>query len=262
RQRILFGALLLGAVLWVTRGSPWPLWATGAQVVLLTLSGLTGFVFGDTWFFRALVILGPGRAGLMTSLAPVLTALIGWPVLGERLGPMAWLGMILTVGGVVWVMLERETREHASLHGRVGVGILAGSLAALGQSLGYVFSKLALRSGIDPLSATAIRISTAAVGIWLLAVFQGQVKTTVGALPDRGAAAFMLGGTVLGPVTGVVLSLVALQFIEAGVAASIISVYPMLALAISSRFHGEPMTARSLFGALMATAGVVVLFLR
>jgi drug/metabolite transporter (DMT)-like permease len=32
-----------------------------------------GFVFGDTNYFRALVILGPGRAALLASLAPLFT---------------------------------------------------------------------------------------------------------------------------------------------------------------------------------------------
>jgi drug/metabolite transporter (DMT)-like permease len=121
---------------------------------------------------------------------------------------------------------------------------------------------MALRTGIDPLSANTIRIGAAALTIWGLAVVQGQALTTVKALRDRGAAAFMLGGAIMGPVVGVVLSLTALEFIEAGVAASIIAIYPILAMAISSRFHGEPMTRRSLIGALVATAGVVVLFLR
>jgi drug/metabolite transporter (DMT)-like permease len=262
RHRIVVAGVLLSLALWVTHGAPWPFWATRGATALLALSGIVGFVFGDTFFFRSLVILGPGRAGLLLSLSPLITAAIGWPLLGEHLGPMALLGMTLAVGGVSWVMLERGTHETLSRHGRVSTGIVAGLLAALGQSGGYVLSKLALRSGIDPLSANTIRIGAAAVTMWAFTAAQRQIGPTLGALRDRGATAFMLGGAILGPVVGVVLSLTALEFIEAGVAASIIAVYPILALAISSRFHGEPMTPRSLIGALVATAGVVVLFLR
>jgi drug/metabolite transporter (DMT)-like permease len=262
RLRIVVATVVLGLVLWATHGAPWPIWATAQQTALLAVSGVIGFVFGDTFFFRALVILGAGRAGLLLSLAPLFTAAIGWPLLGERLGGRALLGMVLAVGGVAWVMLERRTHEHASRHGRLSTGVIAGLLAALGQSGGYVLSKMALRTGIDPLSANTIRLATAAVTIWTLAAVQRRVGPTIGALRDRGAAAFMLGGAILGPVVGVVLSLTALEFIEAGVAASIIAIYPILALAISARFHGEPMTPRSLIGAVVATTGVVVLFLR
>lgn len=262
RHRLLVGTLLLAGALWVSHGSPWPVWASTSQVALLGASGLIGFAIGDTWFFRALVILGAGRAVLMASLAPLLTAAIGWPVLGERLGPMALLGMALTIGGVVWVLMEQRTHEHASRHGRVATGVIAGILAALGQAIGYVLSKMALRTGLDPLSANVIRITAGALAIWSYAALRGQVGSTLRGVRDRSTAAFMLGGTVFGPVLGVVLSLTALAFIEAGVAASIIAVNPVLTLVISSRFHGEPLTPRSLFGALIAIAGVVVLFMR
>ncbi len=262
RQRVTLAALLLMAALWVARGSPWPWWATRPQVAWLAISGLIGFVFGDTWFIRAMVILGAGRAGLMASLAPLFTALVGWPLLGERLGPQAWLGMALTVAGVAWVMMARDTREHAREHGRIGPGVVAGFLGALGQAVGYVLSKLALRSGIDPLSANTIRIVAAALAIGTLTALRGELVPTVTALRDRAAVGFMAAGTLFGPVLGVLLSLTALQFTQAGVAASIIAVYPIPALAISSRFHGEPLSARSLLGAVLAVTGVVVLFLR
>lgn len=82
------------------------------------------------------------------------------------------------------------------------------------------------------------------------------------ALRDRRGSLFMAGGAFCGPFLGVTLSLVALQRIEAGVAASITTCYPVLAIVIASRFHGERFTARIVFGALIAVAGVVVLFTR
>ena len=94
------------------------------------------------------------------------------------------------------------------------------------------------------------------------AALQRDVRRSLGALRDRRAAVFMAGGAFFGPFMGVTLSLAALQFIEAGVAAAITSVYPVVTLAISSRFHGERFTLRNLLGALVAAAGVVVLFLR
>ena len=65
RLRISTACVLLSLALLATRGAPWPVWATGAQVGWLAASGLVGFVFGDTWYFRSLVILGPGRAALL-----------------------------------------------------------------------------------------------------------------------------------------------------------------------------------------------------
>jgi len=262
RLRITVAAVFLGAALLALRGSPWPVWATSTQVLLLAVSGLVGFVFGDTWYFRSLVILGPGRAALVASLSPVFTVFLGWPVLGEKPGPLTLLGMALTLGGIAWVLWERERREHVHPEGSVAMGVFAGVLAALGQTVGYVISKLALRSGLDPLSATVVRVFAAVAGVWVLALVQRDARASLRTLRDRSAALFMVGGAFCGPFLGVTLSLTALAFIQAGVAASITAIYPVLTLLISSRFHGERMTLRTLGGALIAVAGVIVLFLR
>ena len=249
RLRITVALVLLASTLTLARGAPWPSWATGPQLGWLALSGLVGFVFGDAHFFRALVILGPGRATLLASLAPVFTALIAWPVLHEHPGPLALLGMALTLGGILWVIQASDHRLVPHAEGSVLSGVLSGVLGALGQAVGYVLSKIALSSGLDPLSATVVRVAAAVVAMWLIAGARGEVGTSLAGLRDRRGSLFMAGGACCGPFLGVTLSLVALQRAEAGVVASITACYPVLAIVI-------------LLGALVTVAGVVVLFTR
>jgi uncharacterized membrane protein len=262
RLRITIAFFLLVLTLLATRGAAWPVWATGRQVLLLALSGLIGFVFGDRYYFKSLVILGPGRASLLASSAPLFTALLALPVLGEKPGPLALLGMALTLSGIFLALSGRPRQEQAHAEGSVAVGVLSGALGALGQAVGFVISKLALRTGLDPLSATVIRITAAAAAIWVITLFGGAAGVTLAALRDRRASLFMIGGATFGPFLGVLLSLLAIQTIDTGVAASIIAIYPVLAMLIASRFHGEPLTLRTLGGTLVAVAGVVILFLR
>jgi len=262
RLRITTALALLTLALFVTRGTPWPHWATPGQTAALALSGVVGFAFGDTWYFRSLVILGPSRATLLATLAPPFTMVIGWLVLGEAPGPLALLGLLLILSGLAWVLRAREgwTAWHAE--GSIATGVMAGVLGALGQAAGYVLSRGVLRDGFDPLAATVVRVGAAAVAIWVLAAFERQIAATFAALRDRTAAAFMVGGAIFGPFLGVTLSLTALRHIEAGVAATITAFYPVLATLIASRMHGERLSAKLLAGALVAVAGVVVLFLR
>ena len=262
RLRITIAAVFLSVSLVAIRGSLWPTWATTGQIALLAASGLIGFVFGDNNYFRSLVILGPGKAALIASLAPIFTALLGVPVLGETLGPVALVGMGLTLGGLLWVLGERDRLLKAHVEGSALAGIVAGALGALGQAGGYVISKLALRGGLDPLSATVVRVAAAVVAVWALALVGGGAARSLAALRDRDGALFIVGGAFFGPFLGVTLSLVALQHTEAGVAASITAIYPILTLTLSSRFHGERITARVIGGTLLAFAGVVVLFFR
>lgn len=262
RLRLTVACALLMAALLVLRGTPWPAWATGRQLELLAISGLIGFVFGDGWYFRSLVILGPGRAVLIASTAPIFTVLIAWPALHEHPGPLALTGIALTLAGVTWVIATRSDVKHVPTEGSVAMGVFAGALGALGQAGGYVLSKTAMRSGIDPLSATVVRVSAAAVAAWLLAAFAREVPRTLGALRDRRATAFMVGGAFLGPFLGVTLSLAALKYIDAGIASSLTAVTPVLAMLVAARAHRERLTWRAMAGALVATAGVIVLFLR
>lgn len=262
RLRISTACVLLSLALFATQGSLWPVWATSSQVGWLAASGLVGFVFGDTYYFRSLVILGPGRAALLASSGPIFTMIFAALLLKEHPGPMALFGTALTLSGIAWVLRERERGHEAHVEGSVAVGVMAGILGAVGQAGGYVLSKTALRSGIDPLSATLIRVTAAAIAIWLLATIEHGVPATVAALKDRRGTSFMVGGAIFGPFLGVTLSLTAIRYIDTGVAASITAIYPLFTMLIASRFHGEKLTWRALLGAAVAVAGVVVLFLR
>jgi len=141
-------------------------------------------------------------------------------------------------------------------------GVGAGVLGALGQSGGLVLSKLALRDGIDPLSATVIRVSAATACVWLVAAASGQSARSLRALRHSRATLSMLGGAFCGPFLGVTLSLYAVSHTETGVAAAIMAFYPIPTILISSRVHREAITVRTLAGACVAIAGIVVLFLR
>ena len=113
--------------------------AAGPAVALLLLSGVVGIGLGDTAYFETLNAVGPRRALLLETLAPPLAALLALVFLGERLHPGAWLGIAVTVVGVIWVITERApqagsgtAREAAAVAGgRLRRGLLFGLLAAL-----------------------------------------------------------------------------------------------------------------------------------
>ena len=68
-----------------------------------------------------------------------------------------------------------------------------------------------------------------------------------------------IGGALVANLAllGVTLSLTALLFVQAGVAASITAFAPVLTILISARFHHEPLTPGTILGALVAATGIV-----
>lgn len=266
RLRIVIALAFVILALRATRGEWWPSGAKPAALVALSLSGIVGFVFGDAFNFRSIVILGPGRASLLAATAPLFTTALAWPVLRQHPGPLAFLGMLLNFGGVALALTSQSRHEAApagrSAEGTQAMGVVSGLLGAIGQAGGTVLSKLGLLSGLDPLSATVIRVAAAVAALWALAAFQREVRHTLRYLRDGGALAFMAGGSFLGPFLGVTLALTSLHLIDAGVSASIVAVSPLLAILLAARFHAERLSGRALVGAVFSAAGVVILFYR
>jgi drug/metabolite transporter (DMT)-like permease len=261
RLRLSVASILLVSTLWAVQGSPWPA-ASGSQLALLAVSGLLGFVAGDSFYFKSLLLLGGGKAALLMATTPILTAFLAQVFLHEPLGPRAWLGIVVVLTGLVTVLYGRAPATSTGGESRLR-GVLFGLTAAFLSSIGFVLSKIVLHQGLDALSATTVRIGAAVPALWLLApVLGGSRARTLAALRDRDATRAMLGGAVLGPYLGVTMALFALQHAETAVATSIFSCYPLLAIFLGARFQREPVTFRTVAGALLTVGGVVILFMR
>jgi drug/metabolite transporter (DMT)-like permease len=269
RLAMALGFLILAA--WGLRGLPLPLDASPRAWGWLAVSGLVGFLFGDLCLFRSYVLIGPRLASLMMALAPLLTALIGWRVLGERLTGRDGLGMALTVGGIAWAVLDErdpivstpdmalaEPAPPASR--RLAAGLVLGFLGALGQAGGLVLSKLGM-GGYDAIAATQVRVIAAIAGYTLfVAAVRGWPRVAT-ALRDRRALAFTAVGAFFGPFLGVSLSLFAVRHTVSGVAASIMALQPVLIIPLVVLLHRERVGIGGIAGALVAVAGVALLFL-
>jgi len=178
--RLLFAFLLLGAMLYFTTGSMLPVAADGKTWLWMSLSGLVGFVFGDLCLFYSYIIITARFSQLLMTLAPPFAALFGWMLLGEKMSPMGFMGMTVTLTGIAISILKRNSKPagstledatlvagtsnltvvtccekdkkngfinrlkpNVSLHLPLK-GVLLGVGGALGQGLGIVLSKLGM----------------------------------------------------------------------------------------------------------------------
>src|SRR5271166_138502 len=81
----------------------------------------------------AMVHIGAAQIALVQTLNPLLTALLAWPVLGERLRPTQWLGLLLGAAGVVLIVGLAAARSPVEFNGLLltaggVVGLCAGTL--------------------------------------------------------------------------------------------------------------------------------------
>lgn len=263
--RLGIAAALLALWGLVVRGLPWPSDASAHAWGWLTLSGLVGFTFGDLCLFRALVVLGSRLASLVMSLAPLFAALLGWILLGETLVARDLAGMALTVGGVGWAVSERQRRREGDPAPpidparRRAAGVLLGVAGALGQGGGLVLSKLGM-GAYDPFAATQVRVLAGLAGYVVLFTLLGRWRRVAAARGERRALGFTALGAFFGPFLGVSLSLLAVQRIPAGVAASLMATTPVLIVPVVVLAGRERVGVGGVLGAVVAVAGVVLLF--
>jgi len=261
RLLVAFGLLTL--VGWLARGLPLPVDASRHAWLWLGISGLVGFAFGDLCLLRAFLVLGPRLSTLMMSLAPPMTALIGWLVLHETLSRRNLAGMAMTVAGIAWAVLERPAAPGESSFQRPRhplAGIALGAGGALGQAGGLVLSKLGMGS-YNAFAATQVRVLAGIAGYAAILAVLRWWPRVFSALRDPAALGFTSIGAFFGPFLGVSLSLISVQRTLTGVAASIMAMTPILIIPAVVVLRKERVGIGGVTGAVVAVAGVVLLFL-
>ena len=258
--RLVMGLSFLTLFLTVTRGAPVPSGATAHNWLWLSISGVIGFTLGDLLLFKGFILIGSRISMLIMALVPPITALIGWIVMGETLTPVNMLGMALVVGGISTVVLERSPDGGQVAFSRPLRGVLAAAGGAVGQSVGLVLSKYGMR-GYDAFAATQVRIIAGTAGFLVVVTAMGFWRNIGKALRDGKAMGTMSLGAFFGPFLGVSFSLLAVKYTTTGVAATLMAFVPVLIIAPSAVLFKEKVTMREIFGAVVAVAGVAVLFL-
>lgn len=265
RVRLLLALVLVMVLHTVLYGQPFPFGAGGDRWLWLGASGIIGFVLGDAFLFQAFVMIGPRLAMLMMAMAPVLGAVIAWVFLHETLALQEIVGIAVTLAGILVVIGERRRSDDPKTaptdRRHYVIGLLCGFGGALGQAGGLILSKLGLAGDFPALSGTLIRLLVAVVVVWALAIVRGEVASTYRTVRAQPRAfRWLAGGTVLGPVLGVWLSLVAVQNANIGVASTLSSLTPIFLIPISYFMFKERATKQAIVGTVIAFVGMVLLF--
>jgi len=236
----------------------------------LTLSGVIGFALGDMCLFRAFVEIGPRLTLLIFSLNAPLSAILGWYWLDEEYGRLQWLGMVVTLIGICWVIVERPPEDEplpdaappTAKKRLVRKLSLRSFLLALGGAVGQALANVMAKHGMgeyDAFAATQIRVIGGILGLSLLYFFLRKWKPTFRALGDKRAVLWLTLGAFLGPFLGVGLYLRAMQLTEVGVVATIVALLPIVVIPLAIVIHKEHVSPRAIVGAVVAFSGVLLL---
>jgi drug/metabolite transporter (DMT)-like permease len=265
--RLFLAFIFIGIYSSITRGSFIPFDANTHQWVWLSLSGFVGFVIGDLLLFEAYVIIGSRVSMLIMSLTPPITAFIGWIVMDEVLTKQNFLGMFLTILGIMIVVFDRKSTNNSSKKSKKSVklsypivGILLAFGGAVGQGSGLVLSKYGMQD-FDPFAATQIRVITGLVGFALLFIILGRWKKVFTVFKDKEVMTSLGIGAFFGPFLGVSFSLLSVKHTTTGIASTIMSIVPVLIIPPAIIFFKEKLNMKEVIGSLIAVGGVVMFFM-
>lgn len=264
--RLVVAFLIYGVVNYIRRGLFFPTDASAESWMWLSLSGLIGFVMGDLLLFQAYVIVGARISMLIMALAPPITAFVGWIILGEVLSTSNWVGMLVTLTGIAIVILKREAKEPESDKRRKITtnynlkGLLLAFGGAIGQGVGLVMSKKGMGQ-YDAFAASHIRVITGMIGFAIIILLSKRYGNVWKAVQHKPAMKRIALGSMFGPFLGVSFSLLAIQHTQAGIAATIMAIVPVLIIPPAIFLFKERVNWKEIVGAVITVAGVALFFL-
>jgi drug/metabolite transporter (DMT)-like permease len=244
-------------------GTLFPFSAGSVRFMWLGISGLIGFALGDALLFEAYVLLGPRLTVLTFTMWPVFAALMAWGILGQTMGIAKVCAMLVTLAGITMVVAEKSKNAQGPTRPRhFTMGLLLALGGALGQAVGFIFSKLGMAGNFSPISANLIRVCAGASALWIWQILRGELVPNFRKLKDTHAALLIGLGALFGPVIGVVLSLYAINHARyLGVASTIMSLSPIMILPFSVFVEKEQVSFLAIVGTVISISGAAAMFL-
>jgi drug/metabolite transporter (DMT)-like permease len=194
---------------------------------------------------------------LVMSLVPIINTAAGLAALrraGQRLG--AWLGILLAVAGVAWVVTEPRDRRCRPSSGSWGAACSPPSAARWARpstSLPPATASLAAFRRSAPRSSASSSPPLSSGG-WQWFADAPRRRCAPGS--DRRAFVALIAGAIAGPFLGIWLSLVAVQNARLGIASTLMALPPVILIPVEFVVFRRRVSSRGVIGTLLAFGGV------
>ena len=220
------------------------------------LTVLAQSLFGS-FLFTVLTLHGVSMttamiSGIILAASPAMVAILSW-ILGDRLSRVAWVGVLLTIGGVLVVnVLDAPDEQLAS---RPMLGAILILLAVLSESLYTIFSRLVAKQA-SPLGLTCWYTMYGVLlflpmGLWGLRDF--DVRT----IPMSAWLALTYAGAFVGSAAAV-LWYIGLRQLPTSVAGAVTGVMPIAAVLSAWLIAGDHFGWPHLIGMALIVGGIVL----
>lgn len=252
-----FGMGLLIPTILVVDGLSLPDY-TLTELSLVLMSGVLGIAVADTWYLKALNIMGASRTGIVSAFFSPFVILLSAIFLGERLVPWQWLGLVLVMAGVLLVTWRRHRPSVDATD--VKRGVFYGVGAVFMMAVGVVMVKEILETG--PFLWTVELRMVGGVASMLIYMFvRGRWQSVKHNFSQPQPWVTVTFASFMGAYFALILWLAGYKLIDASVASVLNETNVAFIVLLAWLMLGEQINRRKLAGLSLTFSGVIIMML-
>lgn len=228
------------------------------DAVLLLVSGALGIGIADTLFFMMLNRLGAALSSIVDCVySPmVIAAAMIW--LGERLGWLQLVGVVLIVSAVWEAMRVPNTPPNPPAEARGNkkwIGVLWGISAMACMAVGIVMMKPILET-YSLLWVLEVRLVGGIIVLLLILAFNQKRREIMGTLFVKQGWGYLLSGSFIGAYLALILWVAGIKYTQASQASALNQTSNIFVFVLAGVFLKERMTRQRVIGIGLAVIGV------
>jgi drug/metabolite transporter (DMT)-like permease len=232
--------------------------ATWRDFWMIAASGAIGIGLADTLFFKSLNLLGAARSAIIDCLYSPLIIIFAYFILGEKLTPLATLGAVLIVSGVV--LTSAETVEKEISPSDFWMGTLYGGLSMALMAIAIVVIK-PLLSDYPVLWSTTVRMGGGTLFLVLFTLYRPDRARLWSVFRPQQIWKFLLPGAFLGGYAGFILWIAGFKYAKANIAGLLTQLSSFFVVALAVLVLKERLTKWKIAALALAIAGTVLVFI-
>jgi len=252
-----FGIVLFIPTILLVNGVALPYY-TAAELWLVFFSGVLGIAVADTWYLKALNVMGASRTGIVSSLFSPFVILLSAIFLDERMVPWQWLGFVLVMAGVLLVTWRAHRSEVDVEDVKKGVMFATGAVFMMAVGVVMVKEILETRSF---LWTVELRLVGGAVGMLLFVLARHRWKNVRDNFKLQQPWGMIMLASFLGSYFALILWLAGYKLIDASVASVLNETNVVFIVLLAWLMLGEHINRRRLVGMGLTIAGVTIMVL-
>lgn len=231
---------------------------SASQWGIVILSGVIGIAIADTWYLRALNLMGASRTGVVGMLFSPFVIVLSMAFLGEALRPLQYLGLVVVLAGVLIVTWHRNRQDVSIRALKLGVALGAGSVALM--AIGIVMVKPILETH-EFLWTVGVRLAAGAAGMLMFVTFSRGWQRMWLHYRSPQPWATVIFASLMGSYVSMILWLAGYKLTQASIAAVLNETAAAFIVVFAWLMLDEPLTRRKVIGVSLAFAGVSLIVL-